>query len=116
VKPRRQTRVGGQESPHLNRVAGDDDDELVAEVLHVLQQRVDGVLAEGVALVFRDQSVGLVDEQHPAECFFADLFHACRGLGDVADAEVFLGDLHDLGAGNLAQPGQDFGDDAREAR
>jgi hypothetical protein len=30
VKPRRQTRVGSKESPHLNRVAGDDDDELVA--------------------------------------------------------------------------------------
>ena len=26
-----------------------------------------------------------------------------------------LGDLHDVGAGNLAQPEQDLGDDAREA-
>jgi hypothetical protein len=62
--------------------------------------------------VFGNQSVGLVDEQHPAECLLADLFHASGGLGDVTDDEVLRGGLHDLGAANLAQPEQDFGDDA----
>ena len=51
----------------------------------------------------------------PPNGFPADLFHALRGLGHVADDEVFLGDLHDVGPLNLAQPEQDFGDDAREA-
>jgi hypothetical protein len=52
VKPRRQTGIGGQEPAHLGGVSGNDHHQLVAEVLHVLQQGVDGVLAERVALVF----------------------------------------------------------------
>jgi hypothetical protein len=38
------------------------------------------------------------------------------GLGDIADDEVLVGDLHDLRALNLGQPEYDFADDAREAR
>ena len=114
MKPRRQTGVGGHEPPHLLGIAGDDHHELVAEILHVLQQRVDGVLAERVALVLGDQPVGLVDEQHPAQGVLADLLHALRGLRHEPHDEVLLGDLHDLGARDFAQPEQDFGDDARE--
>jgi hypothetical protein len=76
----RQAGVGGQEPPHLLGVARNDHHELVAKVLHVLQQRVDGVLAEAVAPGFGHQAVRLVDEQHPAEGFFADFFHPLRGL------------------------------------
>jgi hypothetical protein len=52
----------------------------------------------------------------PPSASSQNLFHALRGLGDIADDEVLLGDLHDLRALNLGQPEQDFGDDAREAR
>jgi hypothetical protein len=106
VKPRRQTGIGGQEPAHLGGVSGNDHHQLVAEVLHVLQQGVDGVLAERVALVFGHQAISLVDEQHPAQGLLAHLFHALRGLRDVADDEVFLGDFDDVGPLNLAQPEQ----------
>ena len=72
-------------------------------------------LPKRVPFVFGDQPVGLVDEQHPAQGLLADFLHALGGLRDVADDEVLLGDLHDVGTLNLAQPEQDFGDDAREA-
>jgi hypothetical protein len=74
------------------------------------------VLAERVAIVFGHQPVGLVDEQHPTQSRFAHFFHALGGLGDIADDEVLVGDLHDLRALNLGQPEHDFADDAREAR
>jgi hypothetical protein len=48
--------------------------------------------------VFGNQPVGLIDERHPAQRFLADLLHALGGLGDVADDEVLLGDLHDVGS------------------
>jgi hypothetical protein len=56
--------------------------------------------------VFGHQAISLVDEQHPAQGFLAHLFHALRGLRDVADDEVFLGDFDDVGPLNLAQPEQ----------
>src|SRR6187402_3119818 len=40
MEPRRQAGVCGHEAAHLLGVAGDDDHQLVAEVLHVLQQGV----------------------------------------------------------------------------
>lgn len=72
------------------------------------------VLAERVPLLFGNEPVGLVDEQHPTEGCLANLFHRLRGLRHVAD-EALFGDLHDVGSLNLAQPEQDFGDDARGA-
>ncbi len=59
--------------------------------------------------------MSVIPVQHATQRLLADLLHALGGLGDVADDEVLLGDLHDVGAGNLAQPEQDLGDDAREA-
>ena len=50
------------EDRHRGRVAGHDHDQVVAPVLHLLDQGVDGLLAVLVA----GQAVGLVDEQHAA--------------------------------------------------
>ena len=51
---------------HLVRVAGDDDGEIVAVVLHELDERVDRLAAE-VVLAAARQRVRLVDQQHAAE-------------------------------------------------
>ena len=45
-EPGGQAGVGVQEVEHLVGVAGDDDGDLVAVVLHQLDQRVDRLLAE----------------------------------------------------------------------
>jgi hypothetical protein len=56
-------------TPPSARVAGDHDDEVVAVVLHLLDQGVDGLVA---VLVPRER-VRLVDEQDAAERVFDDL-------------------------------------------
>ena len=53
-------------SQHLVGVAGDDDRQVVAVVLHQLDQLGDGLGPEVAAALGR-QRVGLVDEQHAAE-------------------------------------------------
>ncbi|MPM61870.1 hypothetical protein SDC9_108733 [bioreactor metagenome] len=58
-----QAGVLGDEGGHRGRVSGHDHDQVVAVVLHLLDQGVDRFLA---VLVAR-QCVGLVDEQHPAQ-------------------------------------------------
>ncbi len=80
---RPQAGVRRDEILHLLRIAGGDDDEVVAVVLEVLHQRVDGFLAE-VPLVAAGQRVRLVDQQHTAEGLAHDLLDLDRRLADVA--------------------------------
>ena len=58
--------VGVDEVGHLGGVAGGDDGQIVAVVLHELHQRVDG-LAPEVVVAAACQGVRLVDQQHPAQ-------------------------------------------------
>eukprot|EP00965_Chrysotila_dentata_P002487 80741-Pleurochrysis_carterae.AAC.2 len=71
-------RVGGAEPLHLVGVAREDDDEVVPVVLGQLDERVERLLAKGVALV-GDDGVGLVDEEDAAQGRLDDL--GIRGGG-----------------------------------
>ena len=58
--------IGGEEAVHPLAIAGEDHDEVLALVLHHLEQDLDRFLAI-VALVLRAiEIIGLVDEQHAA--------------------------------------------------
>ncbi len=61
-----QADVRGEEFLHLVRVAGRDQHESAAVVLHAREQRVDGLGAETAAPRL-GQPVDLVDQQHPVE-------------------------------------------------
>ena len=80
------------EDRHRAGVAGDDDDEVVAVVLHLLDEGVDRLLAVLVA----GQRVGLVDEEHAADGGLHDLGRLHRGLADVAGDELGAVDLDEL--------------------
>ena len=93
---------------HRFGISGHDDDQVVAIVLHRFQDRVDSLLAECIILL--GESVGLIDEENPADCF-CDLFLGLNGSlthisGDKAGAVHFdqlsFGQYADL----LVQPGQ----------
>ena len=76
-----QAGVGIDEMLHRFRIAGHDDDEPFAVVLHALQQRLDGLRAE-VGLVL-GQAVGLVDEEDAVERGIDHGVRPRRGLADV---------------------------------
>mmetsp|Transcript_29236 Transcript_29236/g.83569 ORF Transcript_29236/g.83569 Transcript_29236/m.83569 type:complete len:798 (-) Transcript_29236:583-2976(-) len=86
--------VALEELLHLVGVASADDDHRLALVLHLLDQRVDGLLAEAV-LVPLHERVRLVDEQHASERLLHHRLHLGRRLALEA--------RHQVGAGGLAE-------------
>ncbi len=101
--------VGGEELVHAVRVAGEDDDEVVAAVLHDLEEDLDGFLAV-VALVFgAEEVVGLVDEEDAAHGFLEDLLGLGGGVADVLADEVVAGDGDEVAGADVAEAVQDAG-------
>ncbi len=74
-----QTGVGLEKIRDLLRIAGRDHDEFSGVVLHPLQQRVDGLLAETVG-VARLQCVRFIDEEDSAHRLVAGLLDQRAGL------------------------------------
>jgi hypothetical protein len=77
------------------RVAGGDDREPVAVVLHALEQLDDRLGAEVALAVGAHETVGLVEEQHAVERAVDDGGGLRRRLADVARDEVLARDLDD---------------------
>ena len=84
AEPALEAGVLGDEDRHRQRVAGDDHDQVVALVLHLLDQGVDGFLAVLVA----GQRVGLVDEEHAALGLLDLVGGLLRGLAEVAGHQL----------------------------
>ena len=108
-----QARVGVDELVHQAVVASDDDDEVLAVILHGLQERVDGLQTE-VVFGFGVQAVGLVDEQHAAECALDHLRRLGGRLSHVARDQTGAVHLHQMTLGKDAQGAVDAGHHARD--
>ena len=102
-----QSGVGVDERLHLRRVAGGDQGEVVAVVLHVLDDGVDRLPAE-VLLAAASEGVGLVDQQRPAERRLEHGSRLRRRLADVAGDEVGSIGLHEVALGHQAEAAQDL--------
>mmetsp|Transcript_70673 Transcript_70673/g.199548 ORF Transcript_70673/g.199548 Transcript_70673/m.199548 type:complete len:483 (-) Transcript_70673:45-1493(-) len=89
---RLEARIRLEERLHLLVVASEDDDDLATMILDLLDQRVDGLLAERVPAAL-DQGVGLVDEQDAAGGAPDRLLHLRGSLPDVASDKVAAADL-----------------------
>jgi hypothetical protein len=112
--PRAHARIGLEERVHPVLVPGQDDHQVLALVLHHLEQDLDGLLAV-VALVFRPvQVVGLVDEQHAAHGALEDLLGLRRGVPDVLADEFLPGDGDQVPAPGVAQPLEQLGHPQRD--
>ena len=110
AEPAGEARVVGDEDLHRHRVAGDDHHQVVAVVLHLLHEGVDGLLAVLVAV----EAVGLVDEQDAAVGLRRDLRGLDRGLAEVAGHQLRAVDLDQLALGEqpdrLVDAGHEAGD------
>ena len=112
-EPAAQTGVRVDERAHLVRVAGDDDRQVVAVVLHQLDQHRDRLGAE-LAGPFLGERVGLVDEQDATDRPVDDGLHLERGLADVAGHEIGPRDLDEVAAADQADAAVQPGDDPRD--
>jgi hypothetical protein len=72
--------VGLEEGVHAVLVAGQDHHQVVALVLHHLQQDLDGLLAVVAFVLGAVQVVGLVDEEHAAHGLLEHLLGLGRGV------------------------------------
>ena len=107
--------LASMKSCHLGRVAGGDQGEVVAVVLHELDDRVDRLPPE-VLLAAAGEGVRLVDEQRAAE---RRLEHGAglRGrLADVAGDEVRAVGLDEVALGHEAERAQDLAEQAGDGR
>ena len=95
-EPAAQPGVRVDEPLHLLGVARGDDRQVVAMVLHQLDQLGDGLGAELAAPLHR-QRVRLVDEQHATDRALDGGLDLERGLADVAGDEVGARDLDERG-------------------
>ena len=100
--------VGAEEGLHAVLVAGQDHDQVVALVLHHLQQDLDRLLSV-VALVLRAvQVIGLVDEQHAAHRLLQHFLGLRSGVADVLADQVVARHRHQVAFAHVAEPMQDL--------
>ena len=101
--------IGGEEARHALAVAGEDHDEILALVLHHLEQDLDGFLTVVALVVGPMQVIGFVDEQHSAHRLLQDLLGLRRGVADILADEIVARHRDYLPAPHEAETVQDLG-------
>ena len=102
---RRHAGIAGEERVHPVLVAGEDHDQVVALVLHHLQQDLDRLLAVVALVLGPVQVVRLVDEQHAAHRALQHLRGLGRGVADVLADEVVAGHRDEVALADVARAG-----------
>ena len=106
--------IGGEETLHPVAIAGEDHHEVVALVLHHLQQDLDGFLPV-VALVLRPvEIIGLVDEQHAAHGALEHFLRLGSGMADILAHQIVAGDGDEMAFADIAEPVKDRGHAQRD--
>jgi hypothetical protein len=104
-----QARVALEEGVHAVLVAGQDHDQVVALVLHHLQQDLDRLLTVVALVLGPVQVVGLVDEEHAAHRLLEHFARLGCGVADVLADQVVAGHRHQVALSHVAQAMQDLG-------
>ena len=94
---------------HLVGVAGEDHHEVVAVVLHHLQQDFNRLLPVVALVLLAIEVIGLVDEQHAAHRLLQHLFRLRRGVADILADEIVAGHRDEMAAPDVAELVQDLG-------
>mmetsp|Transcript_47358 Transcript_47358/g.90411 ORF Transcript_47358/g.90411 Transcript_47358/m.90411 type:complete len:279 (-) Transcript_47358:506-1342(-) len=114
-EPRRQPRVGVHERLHLLLVTREYHHQVVSEVLHHLEDGVDGFATEGVSVAV-DERVRLVHKQDAPERAVHHLLGFDGRLAAVARHQHGPLHLHHLSLAEHAQRSKHLGHDARHRR
>ena len=101
---RAEARIGMEETVHLVGVAGENNHEIVAIVLHHLQQNLDRLLPVVALVLLPIEIVGLVDEQYAAHRLFQHLFRFRRGVADILADEIVTRHRDEVAAPHIAEP------------
>ena len=106
---RAEARVRLEEPLHPVGVAGEDHHEVVAVVLHHLQQDLDRLLPVVALVVGPVEVIGLVDEEHAAHRLLQHLLGLRRRVPDVLADQVVAGDADQVPLAHVAEPVQQPG-------
>ena len=113
---RRHAGIALEETRHPILVAGEYHDQIVAMVLHHLQQDLDRLLSV-VALVLRPiEVIRFVDEQHAAHRLLQDFLRLRRGVTDVLTDQIIARDGDQVAFADVPQAMQDRGHPHRDGR
>ena len=114
-EPAPQAGVGVDERAHLVFVAGHDHREVLALLLHHLDERGDGLVTE-VDEAVGGERVRLVDEQHAADRLLDDLLDLDRGLADIPGDQIRSTGLDQMALADQPGHGVQARDDLRHGR
>ena len=101
---------------HAIAVAGEDHDQVVAFVLHRLQEDLDRFLTVIALVLGLVQVVRLIDEEHAAACALEDFFGFGRGMPDELPDEIVARDADDRRFAHVAEAVQNLGHLQRDRR
>src|SRR3982074_1501410 len=102
-EPARESRVARDEAMHFAGIAGNDDDQAIAIIFHVFEQRFDGFPTE-IAFPFGGgQAVGFIDEQNAIECGSTYVERLHGGLTDITPDQLASVGLNQMAFAKHAQ-------------
>ena len=113
---RAHARIRLEERLHAIAVARQDHDEVVAVVLHHLQQDLDRFLAVVALVVGAIEVVRLVDEQHATHRFLQHFARLGRGVADVLADEVVARHRNQVAFADVAESVKDLRHAQRDGR
>jgi hypothetical protein len=97
--------IAREELVHAVGVAGHDHHQIVAVVLHHLQQDLDGLLPVIALVVGLVEVIGLVDEQHPAHRLLQHFLGLGRGVADILADQVVARHRHQMALADCSPAG-----------
>src|SRR6266404_6507054 len=106
---RPKTRIAAKKFLHAVRIACEDDHEVLALVLHDLQQDLDSLLAVVSLVLGTVEIVGLVNEQDAAHGPLQNFLGLRRGVTNVLPDEVITRDGDEMTFADEAEAVEDVG-------
>src|SRR5258708_26609874 len=85
---RTDTRVGLEEGFHTVLIARENNDEIIALILHHLQEDLDGFLSIVPFVFLTVEVVGLINEEHPSHSSLTAVFGFGGSMADVLTNKV----------------------------
>ena len=104
----REPRIALEEGVHPIAVAGEDYHQVVAVVLHDLQEDLDRLLAIVALVLGAIEVIGFVDEEDAAHRPLEDFLGLGRGMSNVLAHQIVAGDGDEVPFADISKPVEDL--------